>query len=632
MSLLKSSGDIDMVSSLKVNIVARRIGRFALTGMITCLIGSVAIFEGYKNYWNKTIFRVQTVDFNLLSHTLPTKLSYTIIQNKPEELQRTLDSNYSLFGLIITDSSGQKVIAWSGKKLNHSSWEIALNPKKLQSYPYDVLLDPPPLFSQWNYSDSHAVERTATNFTNKGRVIGRVYYVRGIIPSFRDDFWKWLSNPISESSRFKAYAGSLVACFAAGIAFWSICEYILYTKRVQEEETIRRECELIEQNKTLLLQLRQRINQIKVLQKQWEEERINSTSQAKELRSYNQQLQQETSQLRTMMSVPAVTSLQTTQADLEKAKTEAKSAQQRQQQQQEQIQKLNQQLQVLQNKLAETKQQGASFKSLQLQIGKITTAKSLAESELQSLRNSEHNYRETIASLENQLASQHQVQAQLKRQLEIMQRTLTESQQREQESHHKAQTANQQIAILIEEIERHEEDMGRHPLNNFERAVLTCLQNSLPQREIITQYDAGNGGDNSKFIDFLIVMNNCIIALEAKSYKGRIEPIGDPRNTNWRCQIGNGKILINSCWGRNPYQQVKTYTDALLARIRNSHNTQHSRIPVYGVVVFPAEASITSDITSNIGGYFRVTTINNLIETIKNVDIKAQTINSTQMN
>ena len=632
MSLLKLPEDINTVSSLKVNIVTRRIGRFALTGIVTCMIGAVAIFECYKNYWDKTIFRVQTVDFNLLSHTLPTKLSYTIVQNQPGELQRTLDSNYSLFGLIITDASGKKIIASSRKKLSHSSWEIALNPKKLQSYPYDVLLDPPPLFSQWNYSNGLAVERTATNFTNKGRVIGRVYYVRGIKPSFQNDFWTWLSNPISESSRAKTYTGSILACFAAGIAFWSICEYILYKKRVQEEEARGRERELIEQNETLSLQLTQRINQIEVLEKQWEQERNNSTSQAEELRSYNQQLQQEISQLRTMISMPAVTSLQTTQADLEKAKIEAKSAQQRQQQQQEQIQGLNQQLQVLQNRLAETKKQGASFQSLQRQIEEIRTARSLAESELQSFRNSEHNYRETIASLENQLTSQHQVQAQLNRQLEILQRTLAESQQREQESHHKAQRANQQIAILNEEMERHKEDMGRHPLNNFEKIVLTCLENSIPQKEIFTQFDAGTGGDNSKFIDFLIVMNNCIIALEAKSYKGRIEPIGDPRNTNWMCQTGNDNILINSCWGRNPYQQVKTYTDALLSRIRNRRTNQSNRIPVYGVVVFPAEASITSNIESNIGGYFRVTTLNNLTETIKNIESNAQSRKSTQLN
>ncbi|MBD2771393.1 hypothetical protein [Iningainema tapete] len=367
-----------MVSSLKVNRIAQRLGRLALTGIVTCSIGAVAIFEGYKNYWDKTIFRVQTVDFNLLSHTLPTKLSYTIIQNQPEELQRTLNSNYSLFGLVVTDPSGQNIIAASGKNPRRSSWAIALNPKKLQSYPYDVLLDPPPLFSQWNYKNSRATEPTATNFTNKGRVIGRVYYVRGIKPSFQDDLWKWIRNPISESSRAKTYTVTILAWFAAGIAFWSICEYILYKKRVQEEEAIRRERELIEQKETLLLQLRQRINQIKVLQKQWEQERINSTSQAEELRSYNQQLQQETSQLRTMISVPAVTSLQTTQAELDKAKIEAESARQRQQQQQEQIQGLNQQLQVLQNKLAETKQQGALFESLQSQIEEIRTARSLA--------------------------------------------------------------------------------------------------------------------------------------------------------------------------------------------------------------------------------------------------------------
>ncbi|MHC5732736.1 MAG: hypothetical protein ACYTXY_53590, partial [Nostoc sp.] len=94
--------------------------------------------------------------------------------------------------------------AYSGKDSGKSSsWKAALNPQELIKHPYDVLLDPPPVFAQWTYSDSHATERSATSLTNQGRVIGRVYYVRGVRPTFQQDLMTLLSDPFSGSSRIQ---------------------------------------------------------------------------------------------------------------------------------------------------------------------------------------------------------------------------------------------------------------------------------------------------------------------------------------------------------------------------------------------------------------------------------------------
>ncbi|MDZ8069008.1 MAG: NERD domain-containing protein [Nostoc sp. DedQUE08] len=632
---LQNLESVKVIPSSKANRVAKvakRLGRLSLTGIVTFGIGAFTIFDRYNNYWDKTIFRVQTVDFNILSHTLPTKLSYALIQNKSEELQRTLDSNYSLFGLIVTDPSGEKVIASSGNGSSRSSWKAALNPQELKNHPYDLLLDPPPLYSQWSYEDSRAVERTATSLTNQGRVIGRVYYVRGVRPTFEDDFFKWLSNPIATSSRIETYTMTMLACLTGGLAFWILWEYLLYKKQVQKEEAEHIENTLRQQKDSLLLQLRERINQIKVLQKQWEQERINSIKQAEELHSYNQQLQQEISQLKnTVISVPAVTNLQSTKGELDKARTEAESARQKQQEQESQIQLLNHQLQVYQSQLTGAIHQGKSLKLLQSQIEEVESARSIAELELGRLRNSEHQFIDTITSLEKQLASQQDIQAQLNRQLEILQRTLIERERQKQESHQKAERAIQQMARLTEEIEIIKEDMGRHPLNDFEQAVLNCLQSNLPQKEILTQFDVGNGGDNSKFTDFIVILTNCIIVLEVKSYKGVIEPTGDLRNTNWICRRGSDTIIVNACWGQNPYQQVKIYTDSLLRRTRNSSRIRNLKLPVYGLVVFPSEASIASSIESNIGGFYRVTTLNNLPQTIQDINLKAHSQNARRM-
>lgn len=226
-----------LTKSQKSKQIGTSLSRLALTTVATFGIGVGSIYDRYNSYWNKTIFRVQTVDFNILSHTLPTKLSYSIIQNQPEELQRTLNSNYNLFGLVVTDPSGQKIIASSSKD---NAPPPALDIQQLQKNPYDLLLDPP-LFPQWSYSHAHSTERTATNFTNRGRVIGRIYYVRGERPSFQKDFSKWLSNPISQSSRVELYTMTMLACLGGGIAFWSLWEYLLYKKRVQKQEAEEKE-------------------------------------------------------------------------------------------------------------------------------------------------------------------------------------------------------------------------------------------------------------------------------------------------------------------------------------------------------------------------------------------------------
>lgn len=617
-----------LLTSSKAKQIGISLSRLAVTTIVTFGVGAFSIFDRYNTYWNKTIFRVQTVDFNILSHTLPTKLSYAIINNQPEEIQRTLDSNYNLFGLVVTDPSGQKVIASSGKGNTDKSWLATLNSQQLQSNSYDLLLDPPPLFPQWSYESPRALERSATNLTNQGRVIGRVYYVRGGKPLFQEDFSKWLSNPFSGSSRAEIYTMTMLACLGGGFAFWSLWEYLLYKKRVQQEKAKEREQTLIQQNQTLELQLTERISQLQQLQEQWRIEQLDSIKQAEELRSNNHQLQQEISQLReTMKILPAVANSQSTQVELDRTKEEAESARQRQQQQEEEIKKLNHQLHVYQEQISEVKQKGTEFKKLQQQIEEVKMARSQAESEMEKLRSSERHSRTAITNLEERLLREQNIQQQLAKQLEILQQSLAESQQREQESRLKAERASEQMQVLADEMEIIREDMGRHDLNKFEKSIQSSLQLGLSDKKIIPQYDAGNQSSNSKFIDFVVTMNNCIIAIEAKSYEGVIEPVGSARNTNWICRKKSNRVRVNACWGLNPYQQVKTYVDSLLQRPKFCNAVLTFQPIVYGVVVFPSRAEISSTITDNIGGYFRVTTLDKLPEIIKSLEAEAQSRN-----
>ena len=64
----------------------------------------------YQSYWNGTIYRVQTVDFNILHHTLPSTLSQLILAGKDAEVQKVLNSTFGIFGLVITDPDGREIL------------------------------------------------------------------------------------------------------------------------------------------------------------------------------------------------------------------------------------------------------------------------------------------------------------------------------------------------------------------------------------------------------------------------------------------------------------------------------------------------------------------------------------------
>ncbi|MBD2563950.1 MULTISPECIES: NERD domain-containing protein [Nostoc] len=846
--------------------ILKVLARLATTGIISFGIGGAVTFDRYNNYWNQTIFRVQTVDFNILSHTLPTKLSYAIIKNKPEEVQRTLDSNYSLFGLIVTDSSGQKIISYSGKDSGKSSsWKAALNPQELTKHPYDVLLDPPPAFAQWTYSNSHATERSAISVTNQGRVIGRVYYVRGVRPTFQEDIATLVTNPFSGSSRIQTYATSLMACFGATLLIWSGLEFMLYKKRVDKKKAEKREDELENINKVLEVQLAERINELTLLKNQREEEKNELVRDASRMRILNTRLKQEIYQLKeSLNNLPKNTeNLLTLQTELEKTKLEAQENLNKQKQYQQRIEKLNHhlqlaqkkqleanqlyklkenelaklqeqmknienyrllakselqqlqsneknsqeiatrleqeltnqrleqqqlnnklkslqssllesqqrakqaqaesertrleaqqnlnkqqqyqahieklnrdlqiaqekqlenhqpkeielvqlkqqiydaeselqklrnnennsqeiattleqqlinqsleqeqlnhQLELLQSSLLESQQRARKaqiesekarleaqqnlnrqqeyeeqikkltqdlyivqdkqartnelkeneLSQLQQQIQEIENSRSLVNSELQQLRDNETSSQRIITALEQQLANQNLMQEQLNTQLDIFQNSLLESQEREQQLEQREKQKQAELEALTIEIENIKNQTGRHTLNNFEIAIKSSLEQHFSLERVLTQFDVGSGQQGSKFTDFILVTNKCCIVVEAKSYKGTIKSVGNPRNTGWTCDIGTRKLYIYACWGENPYQQVKTYADSLYRYVNSSN---WGKFPVYGVVVFPANSDIDHGIESNIGGFYRVTTLNNLINVIEQLDNQA---------
>jgi len=207
----------------------------------------------YQSYWNQTIYRVQTTDFNLLHHTLPTTLSELIIAGRDDLVQQTLDSTYGIFGLVVTDPSGQSIIYKTGTNWHRGTWQEKVTPENLvkegKSEPFDVLSDPPPLEAVWEHKSPRVNEPThilgATNPVR--RVIGNLYYVRPTPPTFVEDLVGFFSRGMVESSG--ANRGYLYVTFSSILfsitlilLFW-LRQRVLASKQL-ELDHIQRELEI----------------------------------------------------------------------------------------------------------------------------------------------------------------------------------------------------------------------------------------------------------------------------------------------------------------------------------------------------------------------------------------------------
>jgi hypothetical protein len=181
----------DLILSIKKRVL---IPTVFLVGLMTWFVLCRAF---YHSYWEGTIYRVQTVDFNLLHHILPSTLSQLIVADRDDLIQRVLDANYGIFGLVITDPSGRSILYATSKIYTSSAIQKTLTPEELAKLaePPDWLADPPPLTPQWRHSSASATK--AIRLTSKlppGKILGKVYYLRQEQPTFWRDLYSFLTT------------------------------------------------------------------------------------------------------------------------------------------------------------------------------------------------------------------------------------------------------------------------------------------------------------------------------------------------------------------------------------------------------------------------------------------------------
>ncbi|WP_237766242.1 hypothetical protein [Arthrospira platensis] len=72
----------ELLGKVNVKIALLMLGRLSIISVISLVMATINNYGNHKNYWERTIFATQTVDFNILSHTLPTKLSLALLDGR----------------------------------------------------------------------------------------------------------------------------------------------------------------------------------------------------------------------------------------------------------------------------------------------------------------------------------------------------------------------------------------------------------------------------------------------------------------------------------------------------------------------------------------------------------------------
>ncbi len=243
--------------------------RFVTTLVSSAVITTGVIYTNYYNYWKGTIYRVQTVDFNILANLLPSKLSIQLAKGDTKGIQQTIDSNYGLFGIVITDCQnverscpGQKILYASKSRVSDlSNGRQQLFPQNgyaevwtkefqdqigsgelFKNELFMLLRNPPPFTQESGFRSPHDEVPTAFSGQNSDKVIGRVYLLRADPPPFTQEIQTWfvdLPNSLLGkriSSRNLLYNSIAISSSLAAIVVWVLLELAYYQTRLAQEK------------------------------------------------------------------------------------------------------------------------------------------------------------------------------------------------------------------------------------------------------------------------------------------------------------------------------------------------------------------------------------------------------------
>lgn len=507
--------------------------RFAITSSVAFSTATFSNWIDYKSYWNGTIYRTQTVDFNMLSYTLPTKLSYALQQKDTAEVQRTLNSNYGLFGLVMTDCKTEDKDCPNQKFWYYSQsdrhWKQKLQLEDLPQYSYDLLRNPPPLFAEAKYDSPRANKRITTGKKNAGKIIGRVYYIRGIPPTFLEDYWRWMQNPLSTSGAHKLYALTTAIFLVGGFASWTGLEFLLYRRRIKEKQEQKRLEQIQKEYQKLMYQFREQLKR--------NQENSQNVSlliskykhKIHEFHNYNQQLRQRITQIQTEVAIQSHNSInkgdkhKTLEAEISSLQEELKESKQKELEAKNRENKTNIQLEkerkILQEKYFLTHQ-------LEQQIGQFKSQLVVQDNSRSKNNEARELLHKQILSLQKQLDKSRQDAEDSNQTIIAILEQNKELQERWIKQHDITQKFENKINELQQEIVQQKTEKNRnYEKVKFLQEQLEELQQQLKQSEKqeleaqskISQLNSSIVGLNEEIknqIDRIIILENQSFCLD----------------------------------------------------------------------------------------------------------------------
>lgn len=252
-----------------------------LGSFITVLVGGCLIYSNSRAYW-ETRKRVQTVDFHILFHQLPYKLSALVINGNKQELQRLINSSNGFFGIVVTDCNSKNP-SCEGEKILYSTipkerWSIPRS-NELFKQPYDLLKDPPPILTEQVFNSPKDKSSTYIKQSNPGKIIGRAYYIRGKYNNPIEDIEWWIKSGLFKDSGSAPVllSSTIISLLLSTSSVLGIEITLLIRKKSKERIeqvqnelnlVIGREASIADENRSLSYRLEDRTHQLQEAQSQ----------------------------------------------------------------------------------------------------------------------------------------------------------------------------------------------------------------------------------------------------------------------------------------------------------------------------------------------------------------------------
>lgn len=192
-----------------------------LSFIIFAVTSHTLLKSAYVSYWNG-LYRVQTVDFNILSALLPDVMTPLIKNNDKEKAKKIVESNFNLFSIVVmkckdSDCTEKELFIKNKGRRVTNDWKNKVNGSVNIQIP--IFSDPEEqvVIFEHSYVDSYKVLPYANE------EIGFIYLFRRNFPSYEvdmEDFiMRWWKNQ-SPSARHTHYKTSILLAFLISAIFF----------------------------------------------------------------------------------------------------------------------------------------------------------------------------------------------------------------------------------------------------------------------------------------------------------------------------------------------------------------------------------------------------------------------------